>query len=304
MEDDSTGEEQERNQEYDLDEENGRDEVTVSISIPHQSQPISVSSLPSRSAVTLATQAPVSRKSVTLALPIQAPRATGGGREDCWSEGATDVLIDAWGERYLHLSRGNLKHNHWREVADAVTSRENYRKAPKTDVQCKNRIDTLKKKYKMEKSKIASAAGSSGWIFFDKLDRLVGPTATSKTKTPALPTSQPPVAKLIFSVPTKARSLRQIKTNSEESRDSFPPEMVNGKKRKLEKEGDQDVGDPLRELSRAIERFGEVYEKVEKAKLKQLVDMERQRLGFLREIESQRTQFYTKIQMEISSLNN
>ena len=58
--------------------------------------------------------APPLQNALTLALPIQQARTSenSGGREDCWSEGATSVLIEAWGERYLKLSRGNLKHKH------------------------------------------------------------------------------------------------------------------------------------------------------------------------------------------------
>uniref|UniRef100_A0A7C8ZGF2 Myb/SANT-like DNA-binding domain-containing protein n=1 Tax=Opuntia streptacantha TaxID=393608 RepID=A0A7C8ZGF2_OPUST len=122
--------------------------------------------------------------SLTLALPIQQPSSRppstasggsggGGGREDCWSEGATAVLIEAWGERYLELSKGNLKQKHWKEVADIVSSREDYTKPPKTDIQCKNRIDTVKKKYKIEKAKVASGLPSR-WPFFHRLDRLLG----------------------------------------------------------------------------------------------------------------------------------
>ncbi|MBA0691186.1 hypothetical protein Goari_008828, partial [Gossypium aridum] len=66
---------------------------------------------------------------------------------------------------------------HWKEVADIVSSREDYRKTPKTDIQCKNRIDTVKKKYKLEKAKIAAGGGPSKWVFFEKLDQLIGPTA-------------------------------------------------------------------------------------------------------------------------------
>lgn len=70
----------------------------------------------------------------------------GHGRDDCWSEGATNTLIEAWGARYVELNRGNLKQKHWKDVADAVSVRENCSKTSKTDVQCKNRLDTLKKK--------------------------------------------------------------------------------------------------------------------------------------------------------------
>ncbi|GMJ14216.1 Arabidopsis 6B-interacting protein 1-like 2 [Hibiscus trionum] len=117
-------------------------------------------------------------KAIVLALPPpQKPKSNGGGREDCWSEDATGVLIDAWGERYLELSRGNLKQKHWKEVADVVSSRDDYMKTPKTDIQCKNRIDTVKKKYKSEKAKVAAGGGPSKWVFFEKLDHLIGPSA-------------------------------------------------------------------------------------------------------------------------------
>ncbi|KAK6914644.1 Myb/SANT-like DNA-binding domain 4 [Dillenia turbinata] len=145
-----------------------------------------------RITVTVASAPPPLQNALTLALPIQQqhPKTTigtggsGGGREDCWSEGATAVLIDAWGERYLELSRGNLKQKHWKEVADIVSSREDYTKTPKTDIQCKNRIDTVKKKYKLEKAKIAAGGGPSKWPFFPRLDHLIGPTAKITTATP------------------------------------------------------------------------------------------------------------------------
>ncbi|XP_019175979.1 PREDICTED: trihelix transcription factor ASIL2-like [Ipomoea nil] len=98
-------------------------------------------------------------------------------REDCWSEEATSTLVDAWGRRYLELNRGNLRHKDWQEVADAVNSLHGHtKKGHRTDVQCKNRIDTLKKKYKTEKAKIAESNGAlaSTWPFFSRLDALIG----------------------------------------------------------------------------------------------------------------------------------
>ncbi|KAK9159149.1 hypothetical protein Scep_005723 [Stephania cephalantha] len=100
-----------------------------------------------------------------------------GGREDCWSEGATSALIEAWGDRYLQLSRGNLRQKDWKEVADAVNSRRDGVKPPRTDVQCKNRVDTLKKKYKAEKAKPIP----SKWPFYSRLDHLVGTAAAAAT---------------------------------------------------------------------------------------------------------------------------
>ncbi|MCO5547329.1 hypothetical protein L7F22_000777 [Adiantum nelumboides] len=146
------------------------------------------------------------------ALPLKhtspVPAFTPGGaapsdrhsRDDCWSEGATFTLIQAWGGRYLELNRGNLKQKHWKDVADCVNRRADGSKPPKTDIQCKNRLDTLKKKYKLEKSKTVSG-GSRKWTFFDRLDELIGPSKKPKKPMPvkprpALPLLPPPVITL------------------------------------------------------------------------------------------------------------
>lgn len=299
-----------------------------------------------RIAVTVAA-APPSSNSLTLALPIQNQKTpgSGGGREDCWSEGATAVLIDAWGERYLELSRGNLKQKHWKDVADIVSSREDYAKTPKTDIQCKNRIDTVKKKYKVEKAKIASGAGPSKWRFFDKLDELIGPTAKMSSATP------PPDANNIYQrvpmgIPVGVRSnSTQQKTNrkrppvdsddesepdnSADSSDGLPPEsykrpmmqrelrMVNNvgavRAGLMNKKSDvgngsgnkeNSGGNSMRELTRAILKFGEAYEQAETAKLQQLVEMEKQRMKFAKELELQRMQYFMKTQLELSQLKN
>ncbi|XP_043697998.1 trihelix transcription factor ASIL2-like [Telopea speciosissima] len=276
--------------------------------------------------VTVAAVAPSTHQSLTLALPIQ-PRisGTGGGREDCWSEGATSTLIDAWGERYIELSRGNLKQKHWKEVADVVTSREDYTKPAKTDIQCKNRIDTLKKKYKIEKAKIASGVQTK-WVFFDRIDELIGPASRKnedndedhKHNRHAQPSGPLPKIPAVRGV----RSSRQFQvkqqqrdsSNSGDSSDSFPPRMtnVNGKRWRFERDppvvrtGKTGVqsDSPMKELSRAILKFGEVYEKVERSKLEQVMEMERQRMELTRELELQRTRFFMKTQMELSQLKH
>jgi hypothetical protein len=258
----------------------------------------------------------------------------GGGREDCWSEGATAVLIDAWGERYLELSRGNLKQKHWKEVAEIVSSREDYSKSSKTDIQCKNRIDTVKKKYKLEKAKIASGGGPSGWPFFDPLDRLIGSTA----RIPVVGNGN-----VGSKIPTRVRSgsrrggvnqyhfrnqnvkIRILKHEEDEddeeegeeeeggaeSDDSFPPmkkrrvvveREVRGKVGKEKRGGGW--GNSIRMLTQAMVKFGEAYEQAESAKLQQVVEMEKTRMEFVKELELQRMQFFMQTQMGISQLKN
>lgn len=287
-----------------------------------------------RISVTVATAPPVQlpqqqQNSLALVLPSQR-NGGGGGREDCWSEGATGVLIDAWGERYLELSRGNLKQKHWKEVADIVSSREDYTKASKTDIQCKNRIDTVKKKFKLEKAKIMSG-GTSKWLFFEKLDQLIGPSA----KIPVTSAATASAVRVPMGIPVGIRNpgknqqemnafvggqrsrmeLRkrvavesEEEEESEESRDSidsFPPEKrkrVEGESSKGKEKGGW--GDSVKLLTQAILKFGEAYEQAESAKLQQVVEMEKQRMKFAKEMELQRMQFFMKTQLEISQLKH
>uniref|UniRef100_A0A5B7A7T0 Putative trihelix transcription factor ASIL2-like n=1 Tax=Davidia involucrata TaxID=16924 RepID=A0A5B7A7T0_DAVIN len=320
-----------------------------------------------RITVTVAAAPP--QNTLTLALPIQQPRTTGngggGGREDCWSEGATSVLIDAWGERYLELSRGNLKQKHWKDVADIVSSRDDYTKPPKTDIQCKNRIDTVKKKYKLEKAKIAAGGGPSKWPFFERLDQLIGPTAKMASggggagTSSVTPTLSSGGQKVPMGIPVGVRSVLQIQQQqkqkqqqqqqkkqkqkqqfrrrapvdsyssrsepepSPDSTDSFPPETYERKRPRIQRElnsnavrpgthrgrdggggggKEKNWGNSVGELTRAILKFGEAYEQAESSKLQQLVEMEKQRMKFAKDIELQRMQFFMKTQLELSQL--
>ncbi|KQJ99950.1 hypothetical protein BRADI_3g46210v3 [Brachypodium distachyon] len=287
---------------------------------------------PSRSSSPLPLAEPVTVAAVppghlAVALPIQKPAPSsgggggGGGREDAWSDGATSTLIDAWGERFVALGRGSLRHPQWQEVAEVVSSRDGYSKPPKSDIQCKNRIDTLKKKYKVEKSK----SGSS-WPFFDRLDYLLAPVqklggnsgrAAGNSGSSNLAERTTAVMIPRFNFPTRSRLKRRLPSPpqasaSSDSSDGFPPEppveAANGKRQRVEEAvngADSSVRvQGLRDLAQAIRRFGEAFERVEASKREHELRMERDRLNAARELEDQRVQFFLKMQMEISKANN
>ncbi|CAM0945614.1 unnamed protein product [Alopecurus aequalis] len=292
---------------------------------------------PSRSASPLPIADPVTVAAVppghlALAIPIQkhgpSSGGGGGGREDAWSDGATSSLIDAWGERFVALGRGSLRHPQWQEVAEVVSCRDGYSKPPKSDVQCKNRIDTLKKKYKVEKAK-----SDSSWPFFDRLDFLLAPVhklggnsggaaGNSGSSNPSNRSTAPMVPRVNFpqrtrtAFPSSAMKRRlpsppQASASSESS-DGFPPEplveAMNGKRQRVEESANggesKDRVQGLRDLAQAIRRLGEVYERVESSKREHELRMERDRLEAARELEEQRVQFFLKMQMEISKANN
>ncbi|KAL5212412.1 hypothetical protein ABZP36_023259 [Zizania latifolia] len=289
----------------------------------------SPSPLPVADPVTVAAAPP---GHLAVAIPIPKPGSSSGGggagREDAWSDGATSTLIDAWGERFVALGRGSLRHPQWQEVAEVVSSRDGYSKQPKSDVQCKNRIDTLKKKYKVEKAK-----PDSSWPYFHRLDSLLAPThkpgggsaagAGNSASNSAARSTAPMAPRVNF--PQRARThflpssgvKRRLPSPpqasaSSESSDGFPPEppvaAANGKRQRVEEAANgadsSDRAQGLRELAQAIRRFGEVYERVESTKREQELRMERDRLDAARELEDQRVQFFLKMQMELSKANN
>ncbi|CAH9063457.1 unnamed protein product [Cuscuta epithymum] len=292
-----------------------------------------------RIAVTVAVPAPPqSTKCLALALPVQQQgKPASGGREDCWSEDATAVLIDAWGERYLELSRGNLKQKHWKDVADIVSRREGHTKTPKSDVQCKNRIDTVKKKYKLEKAKMGGGHGPSRWAFFEKLDRLIGPAARInysaaaagpsvngalvRSSAPHLRQHQPPSPPVqqkhrLRSFPKKSqvdsdssdslqlddrkrRRFERMQTVNLRSNNNSTNELKSGGGRERDEEAGGNWGKSVREMSGAILKFGEAYERTERAKMEQMVEMEKERMKLVKEIELQRLQFFMQSQMDL-----
>ncbi|CAN0877752.1 Trihelix transcription factor ASIL2 [Linum grandiflorum] len=203
----------------------------------------------------------------------------GGGREDCWSESATAVLIDAWAERYVELSRGILKQHHWKEVADIVRSREDYIKPPKTDIQCKNRIDTVKKKFKSEKAKIDAGGGPSLWPFYHR-------------RSVRVPTG----------IPVGKRSGSQRRQQQQPYQ--FANLMNNGRQKKVKTPRKRGASAMLMDSSSEEdeEEEEEEDEETEKKKLDQVVEMEKTRMKFMQEMELQRMQFFMKTQMEISQL--
>ena len=223
--------------------------------------------------------------------PGPTTRPHSGGREDCWSEGATGKLIEAWGDRYLQLNRGNLRQKDWKEVAEAVNGRDNGVKPYKTDVQCKNRIDTLKKKYKLEKSKPLP----SSWAFYPRLDFLIGgsnkkPTTTvTLTIKSARPSPKPP-----------ATSPVSDDDVDEDDGDGlgFDGRVVMRKHRMMEAM-DFSGGTACRELARAILKFGEIYERIESSKQQKMMELERQRMEFAKELEFQRLNMFMDAQLEL-----
>ncbi|KAI3522916.1 hypothetical protein L1887_00968 [Cichorium endivia] len=106
--------------------------------------------------------------------------SSGGGgdyrkdREE-WSDTAIAFLLDAYLEKFMQLNRGNLRVRDWEEVAAVVSERcENQSKSVE---QCKNKVDNLKKRYKLERHRVMNSNGGSTrshWPWYQKMEQIVG----------------------------------------------------------------------------------------------------------------------------------
>lgn len=109
---------------------------------------------------------------------------SGGGeyrkdREE-WSDAAIECLLDAYTDKYTQLNRGNLRGRDWEEVAAVVSERcENQNKSVE---QCKNKVDNLKKRYKLERHRMSGAGVSvSHWPWFKKMEAIVANSLPAKS---------------------------------------------------------------------------------------------------------------------------
>ncbi|XP_042389365.1 trihelix transcription factor ASIL1-like isoform X1 [Zingiber officinale] len=232
-----------------------------------------------------------------------------------WSEDSTFVLLDAWGDRYVQNGRKSLRADQWSEVGKKVLQAS---KVHRTDAQCRNRIDTLKKKYKKEKT-ILTARGKSGskWVYFKNMDALMSPSSpiptTGKQPLQLPPPPPPPPPKLPYGVDAgeyvfASSSAYRDRCNgngkmrdspddsgSEDYSDGFPPKVRDN----ISWSSDSS----FRMLADSIKKFGEIYEKMENYKRQQMTELERMRKEFQRDLELQKRQILERAQAEIAKLN-
>ncbi|WCJ39131.1 sequence-specific DNA binding transcription factors [Euphorbia peplus] len=140
---------------------------------------------------------------------------SGGGdrlKRDEWSEGAVSSLLEAYESKWVLRNRAKLKGHDWEDVARFVSNRANCSKSPKTQTQCKNKIESMKKRYRSE----SAAADGSSWPLYPRLDLLLrgsgGTIAASPSPVavfhqvqqpspPPIPTPPPPIPPSISVVP-------------------------------------------------------------------------------------------------------
>jgi hypothetical protein len=100
-------------------------------------------------------------------------------KRDEWSEGAVTTLLEAYESKWILRNRAKLKGQDWEDVAKYVSSRSNSTKSPKTQTQCKNKIESMKKRYRSE----SASSDVSAWPLYSRLDLLLRGTGQLSTTT-------------------------------------------------------------------------------------------------------------------------
>lgn len=220
-----------------------------------------------------------------------------GGRNTLsdWTEDETFVLLDSWGERFLKHGGKSLRSEEWQEVAEKVNQNS---KIVRTDTQCRNRLDTLKKKYKKEKAKLGESKGVTGrWVYFTKMDMLMSSKQTGLS-------CGVDSGEYVFTNPKVSLNcangldeMRDSPVNSESGDDSdgLPPKRV-----KMGKE--RSDGASFKLLADSIHKFSDIYEKIENRKRQQMVELEKMRMDFQRDLEVQKRKILERAHAEIAKI--
>lgn len=262
-------------------------------------------------------------------------RKVGSGRgervkRDEWSEGAVSTLLEAYEAKWVLRNRAKLKGHDWEDVARHVTSRAN---CTKTSTQCKNKVESMKKRYRSESA--AADHGSSSWPFYSRLDLLLRGTAPPP-QSPVEPSQPPPAApslanaqnshgsygygvhdKLAKEDGLATKSSEHVSSKNPMDTDSSTPALYNkeelrGNKRKkkiVDKTGRRrkecvEIAESLRWLAEAMVRS-------EQARMETVKEIERMRVeaeAKRGEMDLKRTEMIANTQLEIAriiaSLNN
>ncbi|EPS71374.1 hypothetical protein M569_03385, partial [Genlisea aurea] len=96
-----------------------------------------------------------------------------------WSDAAIATLLEAYSDKFVQLNRGNLRGRDWEDVAAIVSERcDNLTKSVE---QCKNKVDNLKKRFKLERNRLSQGGLSiSHWPWFKQMEQVVGNSLAAK----------------------------------------------------------------------------------------------------------------------------
>ncbi|KAJ7545229.1 hypothetical protein O6H91_09G111500 [Diphasiastrum complanatum] len=90
---------------------------------------------------------------------------------EMWAEPEIHILLDLFEEKWLENNRGNFASEHWKWIAKELGGR--YKSSQgRSAVQCKSKIEKMRRKYRDEKRLSEQTGIPSRWEFFDRMAEL------------------------------------------------------------------------------------------------------------------------------------
>ncbi|XP_015896666.3 protein FIP2 [Ziziphus jujuba] len=92
----------------------------------------------------------------------------------CWTQDETHVLIEAYRDRWYALRRRSLRALDWDAISAIVARRCPLTLPPKSSIQCRHKMEKLRKRYKTEKQRSVANPGRffSSWVLFQLMESL------------------------------------------------------------------------------------------------------------------------------------
>lgn len=220
-------------------------------------------------------------------------------KPDAVSSPELPPLIEAYRDKWEALRKGNLRAADWDEVAGAVTARCGHFPTAtyKSGVQCRHKIEKLRKRYRAERSRSAGRSKGPKWPFFPLLHDLAGggapdpsPNPIIKIKpragggTPASPSS--PMSSPSSEEAGRSRSLHGLISNGGGGsglRFTIPKgsrtKPVGAPREARADRGDEDPeAEAMAEVASALRAVGEGFLRMEERRLEMSLQMEKERM--------------------------
>uniref|UniRef100_A0A1D1XDN9 Uncharacterized protein At4g22160 n=1 Tax=Anthurium amnicola TaxID=1678845 RepID=A0A1D1XDN9_9ARAE len=255
-------------------------------------------------------------------------------RRDEWSEGGVVSLLEVYESKWLLRNRAKLKWSDWEDIAHQVSVRCSGTKAMKTPNQCKNKIESMKKRYRAESATAQQPNSCSSWQFYSRMDGLLKGTTScyAQPKAENENTDVKPVPKVVVDLELEG-NLQD--SNQDDGSNTLPNNVVanngnNGNNENKESRGlDSDLSTPRSKAADAREATGkcgnsfkrrkglgsEVAEsirllahsilKIEQVRMEMYKDSERMRVEAeikRAEMELKRTEIIASTQLQIAKL--
>ncbi|KAM0933807.1 putative transcription factor Trihelix family [Dioscorea sansibarensis] len=242
-------------------------------------------------------------------------------RRDEWMKDGVLSLLEVYESKWASRNHAKLKGSDWEDIARQVSVMCSGTKAFKTPSQCKNKIESMKKRYRAESVLARQPNSSSLWKFYPQMESLLKGVA----KSPAQDIQT--VKKVEADVEMEGQVQNSDRNDDNEDDDGSQTLPVNvnvsnddGNDKKVSKGIESDVSAMMRRdddndgkrrkrrrsvVAESIALLAQSIIEIEQARLEVFKDSERMRIEAeikRAEMELKRTEIITKTQLQIARL--